>query len=252
MGRALYDGWLNTCPDIEELVVIDSRPELCIGHFNRRTGGEPQQILWVISVKPQIVKAVASAYRRQFHPEDIFVSIAAGISLENLRLLLPAGVSLFRAMPNLAVSEQEGAIALATTETDPEVREGLLDLFGRLGSCVSLEEEKLDAFTALAGSGPAYFLQFTEHLAEAGALIGLSKEVTDLMARQVMIGAASLLQGSDIQPAELRRNVTSEGGTTAAGLQALNKEHLLRDLVQDCLQAAQRRSVQLNSEMEIM
>jgi pyrroline-5-carboxylate reductase len=250
MGRALYDGWKNDCPDFDELIVIDSRPDLCIGRFDRDFRDDSRQILWILSVKPQVVKGVISEYRDRIQPKDICVSIAAGISLENLQQLLPDNIALFRAMPNLAISEGEGAIALATKETDIRLKEELITSFGKLGSCVLLEEEKFDAFTALAGSGPAYFFQFTEYLAEAGALIGLSKDIADLMAKQVMIGSASLLQGSEIQLAVLRKNVTSEGGTTAAGLLALNKEHVLQRLMQDCLQAAQQRSAQLNSDME--
>lgn len=197
----------------------------------------------VLAVKPGDVEAacggVAGAGARRV------LSVAAGVRLASLELWLPAGTAVVRAMPNTPALVRAGAAAIApgAHAGDDELAwaEGIL---GAVGIVVRVGEPLLDAVTGLSGSGPAYVFLLAEALVEAGVLVGLPRPVSHALAVQTLVGSAKLLDESPDGPEALRAAVTSPGGTTAAGLRALEAAGV-RAAILDAVSAATERSREL-------
>jgi pyrroline-5-carboxylate reductase len=148
-------------------------------------------------------------------------------------------------MPNTPAVIGAGASAVAGgTSADPDDVEWALSILGAVGVAVKVAESQLDAVTGLSGSGPAYVFLMAEALIEAGVLVGLSREVAEVLAVQTLLGSARLLESSDEHAAALRAAVTSPGGTTAAGLRVLETGGL-RATVLEAVAAATERSAEL-------
>ena len=196
----------------------------------------------VVAVKPDgapaaVAEAVAAGARR-------VLSIAAGVTLATLERAAGEGVAVVRAMPNTPALVGRGAAAIAggsaAGEGDLAWAEGVL---GAVGAVERLAEPQLDAFTGVAGSGPAYVFLLAEALTDAAVAEGIPADVAPRVVTQLLVGSAALLE-RDGDPAELRRKVTSPGGTTAAGL-ARFEAHDLRAIVADAVAAATARSREL-------
>lgn len=173
------------------------------------------------------------------------LSIMAGVTTRALDSWLFNEPAVMRAMPNTPALVGAGASALAG---GPRASAGDLDwaesVLASVGLVVRVEEVSLDAVTGLSGSGPAYVFRVTEALALAGEQAGLPRETSRALARQTVIGAGRLLADSREEPETLRAQVTSPGGTTAAGLAVLDSEGLLK-LFSDAVEAATSRSIEL-------
>jgi len=197
----------------------------------------------VIAVKPDVVPAVlgglADAGVRRV------LSIAAGVRAAAIEAGLVDGASVVRCMPNTPALVGRGAAAIAggvnASAADLEWASGILSA---VGIVVTVDEAEIDAVTGLSGSGPAYVFHLAEALIAAGIAEGLAPETADALARQTLLGAATLLAESGEDPAVLRTNVTSKGGTTAAGL-AVFAEADFVGLVADVVKAATDRSREL-------
>ncbi|HEX7168305.1 MAG TPA: pyrroline-5-carboxylate reductase [Acidimicrobiales bacterium] len=174
----------------------------------------------VVAVKPGDVPAACAALA-PVGPRRV-LSIAAGVPIAVLEGALGAGAHVVRAMPNTPAQIGAGASAIAGgTAADDDDLAWAQRVLGSVGTVVRVPEHLMDAVTGLSGSGPAYVFLVAEALIDAGVLNGLPRDVADLLARQTILGAARLLTESGASPEELRAAVTSPGGTTAAGLQAL-------------------------------
>ena len=173
------------------------------------------------------------------------LSIAAGVSIEQLESWLGDRFAVVRSMPNTPALVGKGAAALAggSTATQADVQ-WAASLLSTVGIAVVVPEAKLDAVTGLSGSGPAYVFLVAEALIEAGVFVGLPRDVAEALAKQTLLGAATLLSESGDDAPTLRANVTSPGGTTAAGLRAL-ESHGVRAAFIDAVVAATNRSVEL-------
>jgi pyrroline-5-carboxylate reductase len=164
---------------------------------------------------------------------------------EALRSAAPVDGRRLRSMPNTPALVGRGAAALAGgTHAGPADVQWALDLLGTVGIAVQVPESKLDAVTGLSGSGPAYVFLVAEALIEAGVFVGLSRDIAEALAKQTLLGAATLLSESSQDAPTLRANVTSPGGTTAAGLRAL-ENHGVRAAFMDAVVAATNRSAEL-------
>ena len=176
----------------------------------------------VLAVKPDVVDAAVRGLPAEDGP--LFVSIAAGRSTASLRAVLPRGARVLRAMPNTPALVSAGISALAddsgASEEDLERAEGVL---GAIGRVLRLPEACMDAVTGLSGSGPAYVYVFIEALSEAGVREGLPVAAARELALETVLGAAQLVKESGEHTAVLRDRVTSPGGTTVAGLAALEQ-----------------------------
>src|SRR5580693_2118832 len=194
----------------------------------------------VVAVKPDDVESVmgelarAAAAAENDSAEQVYVTVAAGITITYFESRLPAGTPVVRAMPNAAALVGAGVTALAKGRfvTPPQLEE-VSALFDAVGGVLTVPESQMDAVTALSGSGPAYFFLLVEALVDAGVAAGLSRPVATDLTTQTLAGSAAMLlervgedgvaADVDTTPARLRATVTSPAGTTAAGLAELER-----------------------------
>ena len=197
----------------------------------------------VIAVKPDVVAAVLPSLAAAATARVL--SIAAGVRTGAIEAGLAAGTPVVRAMPNTPALVGVGAAAIAGGSAagieDLEWARGILEA---VGTVAVVAEADLDAVTGLSGSGPAYVYRLAEALRAAGIAQGLERAVADKLVRQTLLGSATLLAESGEDPGRLRENVTSPGGTTAAGLAVLDEADLM-GLVGRVVEAATRRSREL-------
>jgi pyrroline-5-carboxylate reductase len=206
-----------------------------------------QSDLVVIAVKPGVVDGALGALPRGGELErPLWVSIAAGVPLARLARALTPRARIVRAMPNTPALVRAGATALcANAAAGAADRAAARALFEGVGLVWEAErEEQLDAVTGLSGSGPAYVFLLLEALGAAGERLGLPRPAADRLAFQTVYGAAKLALESEKPPAELRRQVSSPGGTTLAGLERLEALGF-RAALEAAVEAATRRSAEL-------
>ena len=211
----------------------------------------------VVAVKPDIVEAACRAIAGRSDESTgtrsdalpLVVSVAAGVRLDALAHWLAPGTPIVRCMPNTPSLLGLGAIGLHANERCDESHLGRAEsLLAAAGMTVRVAEERLlDAVTALSGSGPAYVFALTEHMVAAGSELGLDPDVARELAIETVFGAASMAQAREVEPGELRRRVTSKGGTTAAALAAFDDAGLA-DIVLRAMRAAHDRAVELGDE----
>jgi pyrroline-5-carboxylate reductase len=280
IGEALLSGLLRAGRQVKDLVVAERVPErakyLADAYsvlVTSPTEAVENATFVVVAVKPADVEAVmgelarAAGAAENDSAEQVFVTVAAGITITYFESKLPAGTPVVRAMPNAAALVGAGVTALAKGRfvTAPQLEE-VSALFDAVGGVLTVPESQMDAVTALSGSGPAYFFLMVEALVDAGVAAGLSREVaTDLTAQTIAGSAAMLLErmdqdgrpgegealgaGADATAAQLRATITSPGGTTAAALRELERGGL-RAAVDAAVQAAKKRSEQLRITSE--
>jgi pyrroline-5-carboxylate reductase len=249
MGGALIAGWRRTIP-AREILIRDPNPGP-----DARAAGEAGAMLdpsdeaiatartVVFAVKPQVWRAAAADLAPRLSLDAVIVSVIAGVRAADLATAF-AGRPVVRIMPTLACAISQGSIALWSA--DVGLADEAAELFAPLGAVTRLaDEELMHAATAASGSAPAYLYAFIEALEAAAAEAGLPPEDAARMVRATLTGAAALLAASGEDPAELRRRVTSPGGTTAAALQVLQPE--LSPLMVRALAAAAARSRELGA-----
>lgn len=256
MGGALLAGWLGEGA-LEAGAVAVVEPDAAAAAALRRDRGaavvdSPEALgaaapaLVLFAVKPQAIGAVLPAYARfaAAAPPPVFLSIAAGVTLETLRGGLGAGAAVVRAMPNTPAAVGRGiSVACPGPGVTPDMRALCGRLLEAVGEVAWIDDEALmDAVTAVSGSGPAYVFLLAECLADAGAAAGLDRPLAERLARATVAGSGALLEASEESAAELRRNVTSPGGTTAAALEVLAAEGGLAPLMAAAVRAAAARS----------
>jgi pyrroline-5-carboxylate reductase len=199
----------------------------------------------VVAVKPQTAAAALADVAGMMAQQSVVISIMAGPTLGFLSAALPDGSAIVRAMPNTPASIGRGITVAVANEHVTPLQRGLADaLLAAVGEVEWVTDEKLmDAVTAVSGSGPAYVFLLAESLARAGVAAGLPEELATRLARVTVAGAGELLHRSALDAAELRRNVTSPGGTTAAAVEVLMGG--IDPLMERAVAAATRRSREL-------
>lgn len=206
----------------------------------------------ILAVKPQIMPAaMASIATTVAGRGALVISIAAGTTIAAMENALGANTAVVRCMPNTPALLGVGATALYANGNVSAVQQDLAStILGAVGLIEWVpEESQLDAITALSGSGPAYFFLFMEAMINAGCAMGLSRECATAMTRQTALGAARMAAESDVDLTELRRRVTSPGGTTERAVQCFEHEGL-RDLVAHAMAAAQQRATEMGADQE--
>jgi pyrroline-5-carboxylate reductase len=251
MGGAMLEGWLGLGLDPKYAAVLEPQPTRELTGLAGRglrlnpmpgTGGEASAI--VIAVKPQVAPEVVPTLTSYVGPGTVVVSIMAGRTLDFLEQSLSQRAALVRAMPNTPAAIGRGiTVAVPNARVSGRQRELVHALLTATGAVEWIADEALmDAVTAVSGSGPAYVFLLAEALAQAGAAAGLPGDLAARLARATVAGSGELLQRSPLDPASLRRNVTSPGGTTAAALEVLMGPHGLGDLMARAVAAAADRS----------
>ena len=257
MGGALLAGWLRQGLDPASVYVQDPTPApdaaaLMASHGIRvrhqaKLRAPPAVI--VLAVKPQIIDEVLPTLAASVGSSTVVLSIAAGRTLSNLASRLPLETPIVRAMPNTPAAIGQGmTVACASSEVTRDQALCCNMLLEAVGEVIWIGDESLlDAVTAVSGSGPAYVFLLAECLAEAGVAVGLEPELASRLARATLAGAGEFLRRSDLSPMELRQNVTSPKGTTAAALEELMGNDGLADLLKRAVAAAAKRSRELSS-----
>lgn len=255
MGKALVRGWLAAGLNPAALVIIDpvlEAGELVEGVRTCRGAeecqGGPAARLLLLAVKPQVMNDVLASVTGLADSRTIAISVAAGVTLAQLRRGLGEGPALVRAMPNTPAAVGAGVTGLVGDAGVSEEDKALADAVMRAaGLTVWVESEDLmNAVTAVSGSGPAYVFHLVEALGAAGMAAGLGEKEATVLARQTIVGAAHLLEADAEVPAgTLRERVTSPGGTTAAALNILMASDGLKELMTKAVAAAKKRGEDL-------
>lgn len=199
----------------------------------------------ILAVKPQIVDPVAKEIAKKLGKTKLLISVAAGVPIARIEGNLEKGARVVRVMPNIPCVVGAGAAGFAggahATAADLEKAGAILNSFG---VAMAVEEKYLDAVTGLSGSGPAYVFLFMEALADGGVQMGLARDVALKLAMQTVYGAAKMALESNKHLGELKDEVTSPGGTTIAGLYAMEQKGF-HGTVMDAVVSATRRSQEL-------
>jgi pyrroline-5-carboxylate reductase len=195
----------------------------------------------VLAVKPQIIAAVAAELAPGLAGGKLVISVAAGVPTSALRAHLAPPTRLIRVMPNTPALVLEGATAIARGQgLAPGDLETAQALFGAVGRVVVLDEDAMDAVTGLSGSGPAYVAIVIESLADGGVKMGLDRATAMTLAAQTVLGSAKLVLETGLHPGQLKDMVASPGGTTIAGIAALEEGAVRRTFISAVERATER------------
>ncbi len=256
MGGAMLEGWLAGGIDVNGLTVLDPNASthlqaLASQHAFRLNPqladiAEPEAL--VLGIKPQGLDAAAETVNALAGSETLVVSILAGKTIQDLMKRAPRATAFVRAMPNLPASVRRGVTGAAASHTVSDTQRDMTTaLLSGIGIVEWVPGENyIDAVTAVSGSGPAYVFYLVECLAAAGVAAGLPADVAARLARGTIEGAGELLHQSQLEPAVLRQNVTSPGGTTAAALDVLMADNGLQPLMKRAVAAAKKRAEDLS------
>lgn len=253
MGMAMARGWLAAGLGVADLALVDPAPSDALVDFAGERGllllsqmPKDEAGVLVLAVKPQIMDAVLVQAKPCIGAKTLVVSIAAGISISKLTKGLGTQ-RVVRTMPNTPAQIGKGVtgVVAASGVADAD-RQAVEALLAAAGKVIWFDDEaQLDAVTAVSGSGPAYVFLLVEALAAAAEAQGLSAEDASVLARATVVGAAALLDADPTEAAQLRKNVTSPGGTTAAALEVLMAKDGMVALMDRAVDAARKRSVDL-------
>lgn len=260
MATSLIGGLIDKGYSADRLSACDPLAS-CRDHlaktFSIRTTDDNQQAaaaaeVVILAVKPQVMKAVASALRPALDHRPLVISIAAGIPIAALQAWLGESVPIVRCMPNTPALVQTGASGLFATSLVSAAQRELADaILSAVGTSLWLpREEDLDAVTALSGSGPAYFFLVIEAMEKAGIALGLEPAAARALTLQTALGAARMALASDVDSVELRRRVTSPGGTTERALEVLLAGGL-PELFAQAITAACARAREMAAELAV-
>lgn len=257
MATAMIQG-LETLESAPRISVCDVSPKVVERHqkagrladFDMKEAVGANRVV-ILAIKPQLLESIAPTLRAALGPNSLLISVLAGVTTETIESLLP-GVRVARVMPNtpMAVGEGMCAVCGGRTATAADVRLAV-SVCEPAGEVLVVKEGRMDAITAVSGSGPAYFFRFCEVLMQAAREdLDFSEAEARLLVGQTAKGAIAYLTATEGFPAgDLREQVTSKGGTTAAALDALN-DGGIEDMARDALLAAQARS-QVMSRMAV-
>ena len=204
----------------------------------------------ILAVKPQVMPAVLDEVGPLFDADQLVISIAAGVPTRQIEAAARKQVRVIRAMPNTPMLVGAGAAALCkgAHATDEDVARARR-LFESCAAVLEVDEELMHAVTALSGSGPAYAFYLAELMAEAGARMGLAESDAVALANKTLLGAARMLAETGEAAAELRRKVTSPGGTTEAAIRCMEQDNVAESIVR-AIRAAHDRSKELETTRE--
>ncbi|WP_436397967.1 pyrroline-5-carboxylate reductase [Roseobacter sp. S98] len=250
MGSAMLEGWLSRGLPAASVSVIDPYPSDWLQSTGVALNGElpPAPAVVLVAVKPQMMADALPRLQAMGGGSTVFVSVAAGITIDYFESILGADTPVVRAMPNTPAAISKGITAIAGNSAAGEASlSEAEELLSAVGEVVRVKAEAdIDAVTGVSGSGPAYVFHMIETLAAAGAAEGLPPELAMRLATATVAGAGALAQAADVGPDQLRINVTSPNGTTQAALEVLmDEENGFPALMKRAVRAATERSREL-------
>ncbi|MEL6505836.1 MAG: pyrroline-5-carboxylate reductase [Pseudomonadota bacterium] len=258
MGGALLAGWLGAGRAAANITVIDPNPPQAMVQLIEQSGvnhattadGVARPDIVIVAVKPQIMDSVLPSLAPLLDSDNVLVSVAAGITMERLAKPFDPAPRVVRTMPNTPSMVGRGiTVCVGSDRVSDEQKGWISDLMKAVGAVEWVDDESLmDAVTGVSGSGPAYIFHMVEAMAQAGEAAGLPPALALRLARATVEGGGELLHRSDDTAAQLRENVTSPNGTTAAALAVLMGKDGLLDLMTKAVAAAADRSRELAKE----
>lgn len=254
MATALAKGWIAAgLFSPERCRASDPYPEArakfqqatgVVAGFDNRAVVRDSDIL-ILAVKPQMMLALLEEVRSEIREKHLIISIAAGLSITKLTEMLHGSYRIIRVMPNTPCLVNASATGFAAGPAATKDDVALVEkFFNAVGKAFALPEHLLDAVTGLSGSGPAFVYVMIEAMSDGGVLMGLPRDVATALATQTVLGAAKMVQETKLHTGVLKDSVASPGGTTIAGLHALEKAGF-RAAIMDAVEAATRRSTEL-------
>jgi pyrroline-5-carboxylate reductase len=260
MASSLISGLIASGHDPEQIWVSDINPDtltalkelLCINTSTNNDDIINAVDVVVLAVKPQTLSAVTQGIAALIQQKkSLVVSIAAGINQQSLSRWLGTDTAIVRCMPNTPALVLTGATALyANDKVSAEQCDLAENILRSVGIALWVENEsELDAVTAVSGSGPAYYFLLMEAMEKAALELGLNQETARLLVQQTALGAAKIALESTESPEQLRRRVTSPGGTTQQAIEVFEQGGFT-ELVSKALHAARDRSIEMSKQME--
>ena len=256
MAEALVKGMLRAGVAAPGEILLTDRRKDRLAELEKRFGvatttdnmaAVRRAAIVVLSVKPQVMNKVLDEISPALDGTKLVISIAAGVPLAAVERKVGHGVRIVRTMPNTPALVGSGATAISPGEhATPEDMEQAKALFDAVGKTVVVDEVLLDAVTGLSGSGPAYVFLIIEALSDAGVKMGLDRATAMTLAAQTVLGSARLLLDTGVHPGQLKDMVSSPGGTTIAGIAALEDGGFRRTLMQ-AVERATLRSRELGA-----
>ena len=252
MGRSLLEGWIADGLEISDLSVFEPSPSDWLKSLGVRLN-RPMQTpaICVFAVKPQVIDDALTLASQLGGGATLMLSVVAGIRIKNFESICGPATPVVRAMPNTPAAVGKGISALIGNNCVTTEQWNMAErLMRSVGEAMRVRnEDLLDAVTAVSGSGPAYIFHFIDALAAAGEGVGLTPAEAARLARSTVIGAGALAAASDESPSELRRQVTSPGGTTEAAMEILmDPDGGLATLMRRTVLAATERAKKLGQQ----
>jgi pyrroline-5-carboxylate reductase len=255
MGGALLSGWLDDCMLSMNIQVIEpsqalqsvfSEKDIIFHNSIGDLDNNFKPTFVVFAIKPQIMDTVIPDYER-FAGKSTFISIAAGKTINYFETKLGQKAAIIRTMPNTPAAIKRGiSVACGNSWVTPKAKKNCLILLTAVGSASWLEDEnKIDAVTAVSGSGPAYVFLLAEAMIQAGIESGLDQNLASQLAIETISGAGEMLIKSTEDAQTLRKNVTSPGGTTEAALSILIGKNGMQNIMSRAISMAVKRSKEL-------
>lgn len=251
MGEALLTGVQSHLGDRAELVIVEpnvERATFLADAYRVRVesldAAVREQATFIISVKPQQVPSLLEELSGCIPPGSIVISIAAGVHERQFIDAFP-GTDVIRVMPNTPAKIGHGVTGIAGESASAPARRWAGELFSSVGHVVTIPESSMDALTAVSGSGPAYVFLLAEAMIDGAQALGLSADEARQLVVGTIVGAGALLTATGEDPAELRRQVTSPGGTTQAAIERMQADGMPEAVIAG-MRAARDRSVELS------
>lgn len=254
MGEALIKGIINAglvlpdkicASDIDEkkLESLEAEQGITVSCDNKKTLEQSDVI--ILAIKPQIIRYVLQGIKNSVIKKHLFISIAAGVTIDSIADVLPGGTRIVRVMPNICATVSQAASAIcpgdAATQSDVETA---CKIFNVVGGTVVVDEHLMDAVTGLSGSGPAFVFMIIEAMADGGVHQGLDRATAMKLAAQTVLGAAKMTLETGMHPGALKDMVTSPAGTTISGIEVLERNGV-RAAMMSAVIAASERSKEL-------
>lgn len=255
MGGAMLAGWIESGVKADDILVLDPKPsQKMVDYLNdleieliSTPVLDYEAKLFLLAVKPQLMEAVLPQLLPMVKSDSVAVSVAAGTTIDKIQSFL-GDIAIVRAMPNTPALLRKGmTVGFANVKVTPTQRDQVESLLSAIGEYGWVEREAdIDGVTAVSGSGPAYVFYLAECMAKAGEKAGLSAELSEQLARVTIAGAGEMLNQSELPASQLRENVTSPNGTTAAALSVLMDDAGLMQLMEEAILKAKMRSEELS------
>ncbi len=259
MAHSLIGGLIANDIDKSRLIAADPdagqrqriKDQFAIETLSDNSAAIEQADVVLLAVKPQVMQEVIKSIADKIAGQNkLIISIAAGIRIDSIQSWLGSNEAIIRVMPNTPAMIQAGAAALIANESATEAQKHIAESMLRsVGTAVWLDDEaQMDAVTALSGSGPAYFFYFMEAMEKAAIALGLEEDMARLLTIETAVGAAKMALMSSHDPATLRQQVTSPGGTTEEALNIFSR-NVLDGIISKAMLAAKQRSVEISESL---